>query len=105
VLGLRCNNSAYPADVFVFGTAFGGASLYKTALVAGFSSAFGGATGFYVVVFGPWRFRRIFGSKILRTGINFIKSWCISNFCGRSFAGSIFGCLLDRRNLWNAKLK
>jgi len=64
-----------PADVFVFGTAFGGASPYKTALVAGFSSAFGGATGFYVgKFFGPWRFRRIFGSKILRTGSQLYKN-------------------------------
>ncbi|MDD3001506.1 MAG: VTT domain-containing protein [Candidatus Riflebacteria bacterium] len=64
-----------PADVFVFGTAFGGGNLYKTALVAGFSSVFGGATGYYVgKFFGPWRFRRIFGSKILRNGSQLYKN-------------------------------
>ncbi|MDN5279092.1 MAG: hypothetical protein PWR01_3057 [Clostridiales bacterium] len=58
-----------PADVIVFGTAFGGASLVKTALVAGLSSGMGGMTGFYLGrLFGPWRFRKIFGSKILRKG-------------------------------------
>jgi membrane protein YqaA with SNARE-associated domain len=63
-----------PADVFVFGTAFGGADVVKTALVAGFSSAFGGASGYYVgKLFGPWRFRRLFGSKILKRGSRLFK--------------------------------
>ncbi len=63
-----------PADVFVFGTTFGGADIYKTALVAGLSSAFGGATGYYVgKIFGPWRFRRLFGSKILKRGSRLFK--------------------------------
>ncbi len=58
-----------PADVVVFGTAFGGANIWETAFIAGFSSAFGGATGYYVgKVFGPWRFRRLFGPKLLRAG-------------------------------------
>ncbi len=58
-----------PADVIVFGTAFGGANIWKTSLIAGFSSGFGGATGYYVGrFFGPWRFRRIFGPKMLRMG-------------------------------------
>ncbi len=58
-----------PADVVVFGTAFGGADIYTTALIAGFSSAFGGATGYFIgKLYGPWRFRRIFGSKLLRKG-------------------------------------
>jgi membrane protein YqaA with SNARE-associated domain len=63
-----------PADVFVFGTTFGGADVVKTALVAGFSSAFGGASGYYVgKLFGPWRFRRLFGSKILKRGSRLFK--------------------------------
>ena len=58
-----------PADVVVFGTAFGGADIWKTAFIAGLSSAFGGATGYYIgKFFGPWRFRRIFGSRMLRRG-------------------------------------
>jgi membrane protein YqaA with SNARE-associated domain len=58
-----------PADVVVFGTAFGGADMWKTALIAGLSSAFGGATGYYIgKLYGPWRFRRIFGPKLLRKG-------------------------------------
>ena len=58
-----------PADFLVFGSNFGGNSLWVTALVAGSSSAFGGSTGYCLGKwFGPWRFRRIFGSKILRSG-------------------------------------
>ena len=58
-----------PADVVVFGTAFGGANIWKTAFVAGLSSGFGGLTGYYIgKLFGPWRFRRIFGPKLLRHG-------------------------------------
>jgi len=58
-----------PADVIVFGTAFGGADIWKTAIIAGFSSGFGGMTGYFIgKFFGPWRFRRIFGSKLLRKG-------------------------------------
>ena len=58
-----------PADVVVFGTAFGGANIWETSLVAGFSSAFGGASGYFIgKFFGPWRFRRLFGSKLLRAG-------------------------------------
>jgi membrane protein YqaA with SNARE-associated domain len=58
-----------PADFFVFGSNFGGNSLIVTALVAGSSSAFGGSTGYFLGKwFGPWRFRRIFGSKVLRAG-------------------------------------
>ena len=63
-----------PADFFVFGSNFGGNSLFVTALVAGSSSAFGGSTGYYLGKwFGPWRFRRIFGSKILRAGRDLFK--------------------------------
>lgn len=58
-----------PADVVVFGTVFGGANVIKTALIAGLSSAFGGATGYFIgKIFGPWRFRKLFGSKLLRKG-------------------------------------
>ncbi len=58
-----------PADVIVFGTAFGGADIYKTAFIAGLSSGFGGMTGYFIgKFFGPWRFRKIFGSKLLRKG-------------------------------------
>lgn len=58
-----------PADVIVFGTAFGGANIWKTSLIAGFSSGFGGATGYFIGrFFGPWRFRRLFGPKMLRKG-------------------------------------
>lgn len=65
-----------PADFFVFGSNFGGNSLFMTAFVAGFSSAFGGSTGYFLGKwFGPWRFRRIFGSKILRKGRNLFKKY------------------------------
>ena len=58
-----------PADVIVFGTAFGGANIWRTSLIAGFSSGFGGATGYFIGrFFGPWRFRRLFGPKMLRMG-------------------------------------
>ncbi|EKD83234.1 MAG: hypothetical protein ACD_39C00800G0001, partial [uncultured bacterium] len=58
-----------PPDAVVFGTAFGGASIWKTAFVAGAASAFGGTTGYLLGrIFGPWRFRRLFGSKYLRLG-------------------------------------
>lgn len=58
-----------PADVIVFGSAFGGANLTTTALIAGLSSGMGGMTGYYLGrLFGPWRFRKIFGSKMLRKG-------------------------------------
>jgi len=58
-----------PADVIVFGTAFGGADIWKTAFIAGLSSGMGGMTGYFIgKFFGPWRFRRIFGSKLLRKG-------------------------------------
>lgn len=58
-----------PADVIVFGSAFGGADLWKTSLIAGLSSGMGGMTGYFLGrLYGPWRFRRIFGSKMLRKG-------------------------------------
>jgi membrane protein YqaA with SNARE-associated domain len=58
-----------PADVIIFGSSFGGANLWKTALIGGLSSGMGGMTGYYLGRwFGPWRFRRIFGSKMLRKG-------------------------------------
>lgn len=58
-----------PADVIVFGTAFGGADIWKTAFIAGLSSGMGGMTGYFIgKFFGPWRFRRLFGSKLLRKG-------------------------------------
>ncbi|MDD2997537.1 MAG: DedA family protein [Erysipelotrichia bacterium] len=58
-----------PADVIVFGTAFGEANMWLTAFVAGLSSALGGLTGYFIgKIFGPWRFRRLFGSKLLRKG-------------------------------------
>lgn len=58
-----------PGDVVVFGTAFGGANIWTTALIAGVASACGGTTGYFVgKLFGPWRFRRIFGSRLLRAG-------------------------------------
>ena len=58
-----------PADFLVFGSNFGGNPLWETAIVAGSSSAFGGSTGYFLGKwFGPWRFRRIFGSKIMRSG-------------------------------------
>lgn len=58
-----------PADFIVFGMVFGGAGVIQTALVAGLSSGMGGMTGYYLgKMFGPWRFRRIFGSKMLRLG-------------------------------------
>lgn len=58
-----------PADVIVFGTAFGGADIWKTAFIAGLSSGLGGMTGYYIgKLFGPWRFRRLFGPKLLRSG-------------------------------------
>lgn len=63
-----------PADFFVFGSNFGGNSLWTTALVAGSSSAFGGSTGYFLGKwFGPWRFRRIFGSKVMKLGRNLFK--------------------------------
>lgn len=63
-----------PADFLVFGSRFGGSSLLLTAVTAGTSSALGGTTGYYVGrLFGPWRFRRIFGSKILRAGRNLFR--------------------------------
>lgn len=58
-----------PADFIVFGMVFGGASILPTAFVAGLSSGMGGMTGYFVgKYFGPWRFRRIFGSRMLRRG-------------------------------------
>ena len=58
-----------PPDVVVFGTAFGGANIWKTAFAAGIASAMGGTTGYFIGrYFGPWRFRRFFGSKLLRAG-------------------------------------
>jgi membrane protein YqaA with SNARE-associated domain len=58
-----------PPDVVVFGTAFGGANIWKTAFVAGAASAVGGTTGYLLgKIFGPWRFRRFFGSRLLRVG-------------------------------------
>lgn len=65
-----------PADFFVFGSNFGGQDrLLTTALVAGSSSALGGSTGYFLgKLFGPWRFRRIFGSKIMRGGRNLFKN-------------------------------
>lgn len=58
-----------PPDVVVFGTAFGGASVWKTSVAAGIASAMGGTTGYFIgKYFGPWRFRRFFGSKLLRAG-------------------------------------
>ncbi len=63
-----------PPDVAVFGTALGGASIYKTAMVAGAASSLGGVTGFLMgKFFGPWRFRRLFGSKLLRGGRNLFR--------------------------------
>lgn len=63
-----------PADVVVFGTVFGGANIWVTAFVAGLSSGFGGFTGYFIgKFFGPWRFRRIFGSKLLRSGRNLFR--------------------------------
>ena len=58
-----------PADVLVFGSTFGGASIWEVALTAGLASALGGLTGYFVGRwFGPWRFRRVFGKKLLRMG-------------------------------------
>jgi len=58
-----------PADILVFGATFGGAPVFGVALTAGLASALGGLTGFYVGRwFGPWRFRRVFGRKLLRMG-------------------------------------
>lgn len=58
-----------PPDAVVFGTAFGGANIWKTAFFAGAASALGGTTGYLLGrIFGPWRFRRLFGSKYLRGG-------------------------------------
>ena len=58
-----------PPDVVVFGTAFGGANIWKTSVLAGLASTIGGATGYFIgKFFGPWRFRRFFGSKLLRGG-------------------------------------
>jgi membrane protein YqaA with SNARE-associated domain len=63
-----------PADVIVFGSAFGGADLVKTAFIAGLSSGMGGMTGYYLGRwYGPWRFRKIFGSKMLRKGRNLFR--------------------------------
>ncbi|MGM0598960.1 MAG: YqaA family protein [Candidatus Rifleibacteriota bacterium] len=63
-----------PADVLVFGSVFGGSHLVKTALVAGLSSGMGGMTGYYLGrLFGPWRFRRLFGPKLLRRGRNLFR--------------------------------
>ncbi len=63
-----------PADVIVFGTAFGGADVWKTALIAGLSSGFGGFTGYFIgKLFGPWRFRRIFGQTLLKQGRNLFR--------------------------------
>ncbi len=64
-----------PADFLVFASNFGENNLVLTALVAGSSSALGGSTGYYLGRwFGPWRFRRIFGSKILRRGRDLFKN-------------------------------
>ncbi len=58
-----------PPDVVVFGTAFGGANIWKTSFVAGLASAIGGTSGYFLgKFFGPWRFRRFFGSRLLRAG-------------------------------------
>lgn len=63
-----------PADFLVFGSNFGGNNLWLTAIVAGSSSAFGGSTGYFLGKwFGPWRFRKIFGSKILKSGRDLFK--------------------------------
>ena len=65
-----------PADVIVFGSAFGGANLWKTTLIAGLSSGMGGMTGYFLGrIFGPWRFRRLFGSKLLRKGRSLFKDY------------------------------
>lgn len=64
-----------PADFLVFGSNFGGASLWITAIVAGIASACGGTGGYFVAKwFGPWRFRKVFGSKILKSGRNLFKN-------------------------------
>jgi membrane protein YqaA with SNARE-associated domain len=63
-----------PADVIVFGSSFGGANLWTTAIIAGLSSGVGGMTGFFLGrFFGPWRFRRVFGSSMLRKGRKLFK--------------------------------
>lgn len=63
-----------PSDVVVFGSTFLEANLWKTAIVAGLSSGMGGATGYYIGKwFGPWRCRRMVGSKIFREGAKLFK--------------------------------
>ncbi len=65
-----------PADVYVFGTGFGGGHIYWTALVAGVASSLGGVSGFYIgKLIGPWRFKRIFGGKLLRGGRILFKEY------------------------------
>lgn len=65
-----------PADVFVFGSTFGGGNLLAVALVAGNASAVGGMTGFFLGRwFGPWRFRQVFGRQLLRRGRNLFKNY------------------------------
>jgi membrane protein YqaA with SNARE-associated domain len=65
-----------PADVYVFGTGFGGGHIYTTALVAGIASSLGGVTGFYIgKLIGPWRFKRVFGGKLLRGGRILFKEY------------------------------
>lgn len=63
-----------PADVIVFGSSFGGANLFSVAFIAGLSSGLGGMTGYFLGQwFGPWRFRRIFGSRMLKMGRNLFR--------------------------------
>lgn len=65
-----------PADVFVFGSTFGGAKIFETAFVAGLSSGMGGMTGYYIGRwFGPWRFKRVFGTHLLQAGKDLFKNY------------------------------
>lgn len=65
-----------PADVLVFGTTFGGAHLVSTALAAGVGSSLGGVSGFFIgKLIGPWRFKRLFGRRLLRGGRALFKDY------------------------------
>ncbi len=58
-----------PPDIFVFGSTFGGADIWRASVVAGVASACGGTSGYFIGrCIGPLRFRRLFGNKLLITG-------------------------------------
>lgn len=58
-----------PADVFVFGTSFGGAHILTTAIVAGVASALGGITGYIIgYLIGAKQLKKFISKDYLKKG-------------------------------------